>query len=133
MLFELAFHVGEGELGGVDGDFKFAEEPGQSADVVLMAVSEDNGADVLFVFDEIRNVGNNDVNAEQFRFREHEAGVNHNNVVFPANREAVHAELAEAAERDDLQFFRLHLSGLMLSPGLYLDAARTRAKLFKSM
>ena len=47
MLFELAFHVGQRELGGVDRDLELAQDPGQAADVVLVAVGEDDGADML--------------------------------------------------------------------------------------
>ena len=116
VLFELAFDVGQRELGGVDGHLEFAEYPGQSADVVFVAVGEDDGADVLPVLSEVGDVGHDDVDAEQFRFREHEAGVDHDNVVFPADREAVHSEFAEAAEGDDFQLICLHLSGSMLTP-----------------
>ncbi len=49
-------------------------------------------------------------------FREHEAGVDDDDVVFPAEREAVHSEFAEAAEGDDFQLICLHLSGSMLTP-----------------
>ena len=45
MLFELAFDVGERELGAVDGDVELGEDPGQAADVVLVAVGEDDAAD----------------------------------------------------------------------------------------
>ena len=115
VLFELAFDVGQRELGGVDGHLELAQDPGQSADVVFVAVREDDGADVFPVFSEVGDVGHNDVDAEQFRFREHEAGVDHDDVVFPADREAVHSEFAEAAEGDDFQFLGLHLSGSMLT------------------
>jgi hypothetical protein len=42
VLFELAFDVGEGELGAVDGDVELGEDPGQAADVVFVAVGEDD-------------------------------------------------------------------------------------------
>ena len=115
MLFELAFDVGQGELGGVDGNLELAEDPGQSADVVLVAMGEDDGADVLPVLDEVGDVGHDDVDAQQLCFREHEAGIDDDDVVFPAEGEAVHAEFAEAAEGDDFQFICLHLSGSMLT------------------
>ena len=67
VLFELAFDIGQRELGGVDGNFELAEDPGQSADVVLVAVGEDDGADVLLVFNQVGDVGHDDVDAEQFR------------------------------------------------------------------
>ena len=127
VLFELALDVGQGELGGVDGDLELGEDPGQAADVVLVAVGEDDGADVCLVFNQVGDIGDDDIDAEQFRLREHEAGVDHDNVVFPAEREAVHAELAQPAEGDDFQFFCLHLSGLMLTPACVLGCAVVEA------
>ena len=115
MLFELAFDIGQGEFGGVDGNLELAEDPGKSANVVFVAMSEDDGADMFPVFSEVGDVGHDDVDAQQFRFREHEAGVNNDNVVFPADRQAVHAEFAEATEGDDFQLICLHLSGSMLT------------------
>ncbi len=120
VLFELAFDVGQREFGGIDGNLELAEDPGKSADVVFVAMGKDDGADVFPVLREVGDVGNDDVDAEQFRFREHEAGIDHDDVVFPADCEAVHAEFAEAAERDDFQFICLHLSGSMLTPARVL-------------
>ena len=76
--------------------------------MVLVAVREDNAANPLPVLDEIRNVRDHNVDAEQFRLGEHEARVDHNNVVPPANRHAVHTELAEAPQGDYLQFSCWH-------------------------
>ena len=42
---------------------------------------------------------------EQFGFGEHHAGVDYDDIVAVAKGHDVHAELAESAERDDLQFF----------------------------
>ena len=42
--------------------------------------------------------------AEEFGLGEHEAGVNDDDVVAEAEGEAVHAEFAQTAERNDLQF-----------------------------
>jgi hypothetical protein len=84
--------------------------------VVFVAMGEDDGADVFAILSEIGNVGHDDVDAEEFRFREHEAGIDNDDVVFPAEGQAVHAEFPEAAKGDDFQFFALHLSGSMLTP-----------------
>ena len=116
MLFELALDVGQGELGGEDRDLEFGENPGQAADVVLVAVGEDNGADVGLVLDQVRDVGDYDIDAQQFRFGEHQAGVDHDNVVFPAEGKAVHAEFAKTAEGNDFQFLCLHPSDSILTP-----------------
>ena len=104
VLVELVFDVGEGEFGAPDRDLEFGKKPGERADVVFVAVGEDDGADALAVLDEIGDVGDDDVDAEEFGFGEHQAGIDDDNVVTPAHGHAVHAELAETAERDDLQF-----------------------------
>ena len=104
VLVEFVFDVSERELGAPDRDVKFGEHPGECADVVFVAVSEDDSANALAVFGEIRNVGNDDVDAEEFGFGEHESGVDDDDVVSPADGHAVHAEFAEAPEGNDLQF-----------------------------
>ena len=76
--------------------------------MVFVAVGEDDAADALAVFGEIGNVGDDDVDAEQFGFGEHESGVDDDDVVAPADGHAVHTELAQAPERDNLQFSRWH-------------------------
>src|ERR1700721_2164311 len=53
VLFELAFDIGEGELGGVDGNLQFAQNPGQATDMVLVTMRQDNGANMLAVLDEV--------------------------------------------------------------------------------
>ena len=97
VLVEFVFDVGQRELGAPDGNVEFGENPGQRADVIFVAVGEDDAANTLAVLDEIGNVGDNDVDAEQFGLGEHEAGVDDDDVVAPANGHAVHAELAQAA------------------------------------
>ena len=108
MLVEFVFDVGQRELGAPDGHVEFGENPGQRADVVFVAVGEDDSANALAVFDEIGNVGDDDVDAQQFGFGEHQAGVDDDDVVAPAHGHAVHAELAQAAQRHDMQFSSWH-------------------------
>jgi len=51
VLVELVFDVGERELRAVDRDVEFREDPRQGADVVFVAVREDDAADALAVLD----------------------------------------------------------------------------------
>ena len=108
MLFELAFDVGEGELGAVDGDVEVGEDPGEATDVVLVAMGEDDAADLAAVLNEVGDVRHDDVDAEEFFLGEHETGVNNDDVFAVVECEAVHAEFAESTERDYLQFFISH-------------------------
>ena len=50
VLFEIALDIGQRELGGVDRNLELAQHPGQSADVVLVAVGEDDGANDMLLF-----------------------------------------------------------------------------------
>ena len=76
--------------------------------MVFVPVSQNDAAHPLAVLDQIGNIGHNDVDAEQFGFRKHQAGVDDDNVVTPANGHAVHPELAQAAQGYNLQFSSWH-------------------------
>ena len=47
VLVELVFHVGQRELGAPDRHVQFGENPGQSADVIFVAVSQNDAAHLL--------------------------------------------------------------------------------------
>ena len=96
VLFQLAFDIGQRELGGVDRDVQLRQHPRQRADVVFVTVRQHDGAHVLAVLDQVGDVGNNDVDAEQLGFGKHQAGVDDDDVVTPANGHAIHAEFAAA-------------------------------------
>ncbi len=102
MLFELTFDVGESELGSIDGDVELGEYPRETTDVVFVAVGQKYGANHLAVFSQITDVGYNNVDAQQLFFGKHQTGVDDDNVILPAEGHAVHTELAEAAQRNQL-------------------------------
>ena len=108
VLVELIFDVGQGELGAPDGNIQFAENPGQGADVVFVAVREHDAAHMLAILQQVRNVGDDDVDAQQLGFGKHEAGVDHDDVVAVADGHAVHTELAHPAQRNNMQFSCWH-------------------------
>src|SRR5665213_1011942 len=115
VLFKLAFNVGKRELSGVHRHLDLAQNPRQSTNVIFVAMGKNNRAHMLLVLNQVSDIGYHNVNAKQLRLRKHEAGVNYDNVVFPAQRKAVHAELAQATQGNNFQFFGLHLSPLMLT------------------
>ena len=127
MLFELAFHVGKRELRGVHRNLQLAQDPRQSPDVIFVAVGQDDGLYKLPVLHQEGNVGHHDIHAQQLALGEHQARVDHDNVVFPLQGEAVHPELAQSAQRYDFQLLSLHsLPSSMLSLGApaFLRSAR---------
>ncbi len=97
MFVELVFDVGQRELGAPDGNIQFAENPRQGADVVFVAVRKDNAAHMLAIFEQVRNVGDDDVDAQQLGFGEHKPRVYHDDVIAEADGHAVHTELAHPA------------------------------------
>ena len=103
MFFEAAFHQGECEVGAVDGNVELAEEERNGADVILMSVGQDQGADVFAMLLQVGEIRRNNVHAKEFRVGEHHSRVDYDDVVTVADRHRVHPELAESAERDDLQ------------------------------
>ena len=108
MLFQFVFHVGEREFSAPDWHIQFAQNPRQRPDVVFVSVGQDDAANFLPVLHQIGNIGYNNIDAEEFGFRKHEAGIDDNDVVPPAYGHAVHPELAQAAEGHNLQFSSWH-------------------------
>jgi hypothetical protein len=100
VLVQLAFDISEGELSAVDGHVQLGEDPGQAADVVFVAVREDDRLDLRAILGEVGDVRYDDIDTEQFFFRKHQSGIDDNNVVLPAEGHAVHTELAEATQRN---------------------------------
>ena len=102
VFLQPALHQRQGESGAVDRDVDLGEEIGHRADVVLVTVGQDQGADVVLVLLEEGEVGHHQVDAQQFGIREHHAGVDHDDVVAVADGGHVHAELAQSAQGDYL-------------------------------
>ncbi len=103
VFFEAAFHQGECEVGAVDGDIELAEEKRNGADVIFMSVGQDEGTDVFAMLLQVGEIRRNNVHSKEFRVGEHHSRVDYDDVVTVADRHRVHPELAESAERDDLQ------------------------------
>ena len=61
--------------------------------MILMPMRQHNPAYLAAVFDQVADVGHDDVDAQQLFFRKHEPGVDDENVVADAEGHAVHAEL----------------------------------------
>src|ERR1700722_578681 len=112
VFFQLVFDVGQGEFGPPNRYIQFGEHPRQTANVVLVTMREDNATHALAIFHQVFNVGDHDVDAQQFCFGEHQAGIDDNNVVSPPDGHAVHSELAQPAQGYDLQFSSWHLEFL---------------------
>jgi len=63
-----------------------------------VAMGEDDGADLLTVLGEIADIGDDDVDAQELFFGEHQAGIDDDDVILPSEGHAVHPELTKAPE-----------------------------------
>jgi len=90
----------------VNRSFEQANQMRHTADVVLVSVRQDERRHVPPLL-EVRQIGNDPIHAEQFRIREHHAGVDDNRRLVPAEREHVHTEFAKAAKGYSFEHVRL--------------------------
>ena len=89
------------EGSAVNRHINFFQQIGQAADVIFVAVRQQNGADAFAIRAHVTEVGNDNVHAEQFGIRKHDAAVDDNDVIVKLKRHHVHAEFAQTAERND--------------------------------
>ncbi len=108
VLFQAPLHQRQGKGGAIDRNIDFGKEVGHGADVVFMTVRKDQGPDLVLVFLEEGEVGHHQVDTQEFGVRKHHAGIDNDDVVAIADDGHVHAEFAEAAERDHLQLLISH-------------------------
>ena len=76
--------------------------------MVFVAVGKNDPAHPLAILDQVGDLRNYDVDAQQLRFWKHQPGVDDNDVISPSQGHAVHAELAKSAQGDDLQLAGSH-------------------------
>src|SRR3981189_2462132 len=110
MFFERALNKSQCELGPVHRNIELRKNPRQATDVVFMPMGQNDCANLLAVFSQIADVRNNNVHTQQLFFRKHQTGIHDNNVILPADRQAVHTELAKTTQRNQLQFILCHQS-----------------------
>ena len=102
VLVELRLDEAERKAGPEDDrDAHFSHQVGQRADVVLVAVRQHDAADHVLALDQVREVGQHEVDAEMLVAREREAGVDDHDRSLRLVGGHVLPDLAETAERDD--------------------------------
>ena len=102
VLFQLVLDEADGEPGGIHRQVHLLEQVGQRADVVLVAVGDDDALDLVFILRHIGEVGDDQVHAEHVAVREDEAAVHHEHVALALVQGDVLAHFAKAAQRDDV-------------------------------
>jgi hypothetical protein len=108
VLFELRLEQREREGGAIDRTVEQRHHVRDAADVVLVAVGEDERLDMVATGLDVGHVGDDQVDPELIGVRKHHAGVDQDGRVLPRHGHHVHAELAKAAQGDDLESGRRH-------------------------
>ena len=88
-----------------------AQHIGQGADVVLVAMGEDDRLDVVDPVAEVGEVGQDEVDAEHLRGREHQPGVDDDDPAVVFDDGHVLADLAQSPERQYAESLRHCLGG----------------------
>ncbi len=107
MLLQLMLNQPDCQLGRVDRDIDFPQDIRQSSDMILMSVCNNKPFYLVNVLLQICDVRDNQINSQHVVIRESQAAVHHNNTVFIFKGSNVHADLFEAAQRDNLELTRL--------------------------
>ena len=87
----------------VNRHVNFFQQIGQAANVIFVAVRQQNGADAFAILAHVTEVGNDNVHAEQFGVRKHDAAIDDDHVIVKLKRHHVHSEFAQTPERNSLQ------------------------------
>ena len=99
-FFEALFDEGERKARAINRNIQIAENVGEGADMIFVAVGQDNGTDVLAILLEVGDVGDDEVDAEELGFGEHHAGIDDEDIVTETKDHHVHSKFAETAEGD---------------------------------
>src|SRR5690606_30055102 len=102
-FLQLVLDQAEGQLRGVDRHVQVLEDIRQASDVVLVSVSYQNSPYFVSIFQQIRNIRDDDIDTEHFFLGEFQTGVDDHDVVAVLHDIHVLADLAQSAQREDRQ------------------------------
>ena len=105
VLLQLQLDEPGGHAGGVDGGIDRPQHIGQGADVVLVAVGNENAPDFVLVLDEVGDIGNDHIDAVHVVIGKAHAHVHHDDVAAVLIDGEVFSDLIETAKGNDFQFF----------------------------
>ena len=105
-LLELVAHEAEGQRHAVDWNVEPFDQERHRADVVFVAVREEDRAQLRRLLEEVRHVRDDDVHSERGRVGKHHPAVDGDGRALVLVHHEVHADLAEATEGNEAQ--RVH-------------------------
>ena len=130
-LFQLIADEAAGQAGAVDGQIEFLQQVGDAADVVLMAVGDEQALDLILILHHKGEIRDDHIDAEHIVIRENEAAVHDDHIAAALIDRHVLAYFAEAAQRIDMDG-RCSLFGLLgaAGPAGVVGAAGSAGALF---
>src|SRR5689334_9590213 len=103
VLFEFALSQTGGEMRTVDRDVEVLQKVWQRTEMIFVTMSEDDGGDVVPVLFEKAKIRNRNIHAVSCFLGKTHPGVENQHLVAVPHRHAIHSELADTTERDDLE------------------------------
>ena len=103
VLAQLARREAEREIAAVHRHAHLVEQPGKGPDVILVCVRQEDAAHLGGALLDVGQLRNDEVHAERLFLREQQAGVDDDEIGAVPQDGAVAAELADTAQRHDLQ------------------------------
>ena len=90
----------QGQSGAVHGHRQLAKQIRQRADVVLVAVGQDNRAEPFTPAEHVREIGDDVIDAGQLVVREHEPAIDGDQIFARLDQHHIEADLAETSQGD---------------------------------
>ena len=106
VLLELVLDERQRQRRAVDRAVEMRQHVGHAADVIFVAVRQHQRLQLSLAVLEIGEVGDDQIDARQIRLRKHRAGVDDDSRLPTRDGHHVEAELAQAAERHDIDWRR---------------------------
>ena len=114
VLLQLELDKPGGQARTIDGEIDLLEDIGDGADVVLVAVGDEQTAQAGPVLHQIADIGNHAVDAVHIIARECHAAVHHDDLTAVFIDGHILADLIQTAKRNNFQFFCHIITPLML-------------------
>ena len=103
VLAQLVLDETERQPAAVDRRIDFGKDVGQRADMVFVAVGQEEAEDFLLALRQVGHIRQHQVDAEHLLFGEHQAGIDDDDVFVVLQGHHVASDLAQSPERDGTQ------------------------------
>ena len=102
-LFQLLPHEAQRQCRAVEGRGEFLEDEGKGTDMVLVTMGEEDAPHLASPFPEVGDVWDDQVDAEHVRLREHQAAVDHDDIIAVLVGHHVQPDLPYSSQRNDAE------------------------------